>query len=148
MFLLTIVAVGAIIGLYGALAYGGPLFGEYAWVLALLSMALFIWAAVSRRPSWGNRLLGSPVLGFIGRISYSMYLYHLPLLLLFNKYASSALVEFAFPCYFVIVVGLSAISFRYVEQPFIRGKAAQSVNRHVSAENPRNAPTEAGRGPN
>ena len=85
-------------------------------------MAIFIWAAVSRNPTWGSRLLGVPVLGFIGRVSYSMYLYHLPLLLLLNKYAPAALGGLAFPCYFAIVVGVAAITFRYVEQPFMRSE--------------------------
>jgi len=118
-------AAGALVGLYAVLAGSAPLLGEHAWVLFPLSMALFIWAAVSRHPAWGSRLLGLPVLGFIGRVSYSMYLYHLPLLLLFNKYAQASLGGLAFPCYFAIVIGVAAISFRYVEQPFMRSKHAR-----------------------
>lgn len=120
-------ATGALVGLYIALAEGEPLFGEHVWILFPLAMAIFIWAAVSRHPAWGSKLLGLPVLAFIGRVSYSMYLYHLPLLLLFNKYAPAELGGLAFPCYFAMVIGVGAISFRYVEQPFMRSKSARKA---------------------
>jgi peptidoglycan/LPS O-acetylase OafA/YrhL len=41
----------------------------------------------SRVGSLGEFLLGNLPLRFVGRISYSIYLYHLPLLLLWNKFA-------------------------------------------------------------
>ena len=116
------IAAAALAGLYAVLARGTPQFGEHAWILPPLAMAIFMWAAVSRNPTWGRKLLGAPGLGFVGRISYSIYLYHLPLILVFNKYAPAALGGLAFPCYFAIVVGIATISFRYVEQPFMRTK--------------------------
>jgi peptidoglycan/LPS O-acetylase OafA/YrhL len=61
--------------------------GEEAWSLITVAMAAMIWAAVSKRPAWGSEFLGVRPLAFVGRISYSMYPYHLPLLLLFNQYA-------------------------------------------------------------
>lgn len=115
------VAAIALVGLYRVLA-DRSLLGEHGWILIPACMALFIWAAVSRRPRWGNWVLGLPPITWLGRISYSMYLYHLPLLLLFNRYAPASLGEFAFPAYFAVVVGVSALSFRYVEQPFILGQ--------------------------
>jgi peptidoglycan/LPS O-acetylase OafA/YrhL len=78
-----------------------------------------MWGAVSKRPAWGSKLLGLRPLAFVGRISYSMYLYHLPLLLLFNKYAPS-LGWLAFPCYFTLLAGVSALSFRLIERPFMQ----------------------------
>jgi peptidoglycan/LPS O-acetylase OafA/YrhL len=49
-----------------------------------------------------------------------MYLYHLPLLLLFNTYAPAALGGFAFPCYFGIIVATATASFHFIERPFMR----------------------------
>ena len=88
-----------------------------------------------------------PLLAFIGRVSYSMYLYHLPLLLLLNKYAPAALGGLAFPCYLATVVGVAAISFRYVEQPFMRGKHARLAEKRVPGQNQHSGPM-GPRGPN
>ena len=137
--MLGALAVGALASLYAALAGGAAFFGEHAGFVFPILMAIFIWAAVSRNPAWGGRLLGMPPLAFIGRVSYSMYLYHLPLLLLFNKYMPGGLDGFAFPCYFAIVVGVGMISFRYVEQPFMGPKRArQSSATNLQKSSPTN----------
>jgi peptidoglycan/LPS O-acetylase OafA/YrhL len=140
-------AVGALAGLYATLARGAPLFGEHSWLLFPVLMAIFTWAAVSRNPGWSGSLLGTPVLAFIGRVSYSMYLYHLPLLLLLNKYAPATLGGLAFPCYFVVVVSVAALSFRYVEQPFMGGNRARRTEERDSGRSKHAGATEADRGP-
>ena len=108
------------LALYAVLAGHASWLGEQAWVLIPLAMAATVWAAVSQRPAWGSKLLGLAPLAFIGRVSYSMYLYHLPVLLLFNKYVPAALGGFAFPCYFAVIIAISTLSFRYIELPFMR----------------------------
>jgi peptidoglycan/LPS O-acetylase OafA/YrhL len=125
--LLGLLAACALLGLYAVLAGHAAWLGEHAWVLIPAAMATAIWAAVSRRPVWGSKLLGVPPLAFIGRISYSMYLYHLPLLLLFDKYAPS-LASFAFPSYFGLLFVVSASSFQLVERPFMR-LSGRSISR-------------------
>lgn len=117
---LGLLAACAIFGLYAVLAGNAARMGEHAWALIPVLMATTLWAAVSEHPRWGDRLLGFRPLAFVGRVSYSMYLYHLPLLLLFNKYAPITLGRFAFPCYFGLILALSTVSFRYVELPFMR----------------------------
>jgi peptidoglycan/LPS O-acetylase OafA/YrhL len=72
-------------------------------------------------PAMRKKAIGFAPLTYMGRISYSMYLYHLPLLLLFNKYAPAALAGLAFPCYFAAVAAASTASFHFVEWPFMRG---------------------------
>jgi peptidoglycan/LPS O-acetylase OafA/YrhL len=117
--LLGLLAVSILLGLYAVLAGYAAWLGEHAWILIPVAMATVIWAAVSRRPIWGSKLLGTAPLAFIGRISYSMYLYHLPLLLLFNNYAPP-LAGFAFPSYFGLLLVLSTLSFYLIERPFMR----------------------------
>lgn len=119
--LLGILAAGALLGLYAVLAGHAAWLGEQARALLPILMATVLWAAVSKRPPWGEKLLGFAPLTYVGRISYSMYLYHLPVLLLFNKYAPAALAGLAFPCYFAAVVATSTASFRCIEWPFMRG---------------------------
>ncbi|ESQ83580.1 hypothetical protein AEAC466_12965 [Asticcacaulis sp. AC466] len=69
---------------------------------------------------WGNRLISAPPLVWSGDISYSLYLWHWPMLvfarLLFGEslWPSLAAVALAF--------GLAVLSWRYIEQPFLAGR--------------------------
>ena len=134
--LLGLLAGGAVLALYAVLAGYASWFGEQTWILIPVAMTAAIWAAVSQHPRWGNKLLGLAPLAFIGRISYSMYLYHLPVLLLFNKYAPAALGGLAFPCYFALIIVIATSSFRYIELPFMRQRSPgrSSVAVHVAPQ--------------
>jgi peptidoglycan/LPS O-acetylase OafA/YrhL len=117
--ILACIALCALLGLYAVLAGVASWLGEQLWVVIPVTMATAIWAAISRRPAWGQRVLSVFPLKFVGRISYSMYLYHLPVLYLFDKY-SPPLAGLAFPGYFALIVGVSTLSFYAVERPFMR----------------------------
>jgi peptidoglycan/LPS O-acetylase OafA/YrhL len=132
--MLGVVALGAPVALYAIFSGAVPWLGEQIWVVIPLTMAAAIWAAISRRPAWGQRLLSLSPLTFVGRISYSMYLYHLPVLYLFNKYAPTALTGFTFPCYCAVIVATSMVSFHFIERPFMRS------SRPVRAFTPAPAP--------
>jgi peptidoglycan/LPS O-acetylase OafA/YrhL len=116
-------AVGA---LYVLLYIGFPVQGDKTWFAVPALMAIAMWAAVSRRPPWAKRVLGTVSLAFVGRISYSMYLYHLPVLLLFDKYVGAGIGFAAFPIYFAAILAVSMLSFRYVERqgPLLPGATA------------------------
>jgi peptidoglycan/LPS O-acetylase OafA/YrhL len=62
-------------------------------------------------------LLGRGPLAFVGRISYSAYLYHLPLLYLWNRFAPFP-AALSLPLYLVAVLGAAWISWRLIEQRF------------------------------
>jgi peptidoglycan/LPS O-acetylase OafA/YrhL len=66
-------------------APGGWIFGNATWILALACLAL-LFPPASRACRGRSRGRGRP-LAFTGRVSYSIYLYHLPLLLMVNEYA-------------------------------------------------------------
>jgi len=125
--MLAVLASGSLVGLYTVLVTGAPVFGAHMWVVLPVLMAIFIWAAVSRNPDWGRVFLGGAALGFIGRISYWVYLYHLPFLLLLNKYSRSSLDGLTFPVYFIAVVVVGWVSFRWVERRFMRGELQQHI---------------------
>jgi len=118
--ILALVAAAALLILYAVLSGRATWSGEFAWTLILASMAIAMWAAVSRRPNWSDKVLGTKPLAFVGRISYSMYLYHLPAVFLFNRYASPAMGWLAFPAYFAAMLLVSALSFHFIERPFMR----------------------------
>lgn len=63
--------------------------------------------------------LGRGPLAFMGRISYSAYLWHLPLLLLMQARIGVAGAAF-FPLYVGCVCAVGWLSWRFVERPFMR----------------------------
>lgn len=99
-----------------------------------LGAALIVWP--SRLRSVAARALGVAPAAFGGRISYSMYLWHWPLLVFFRVYANGAAptaVEAA--VLFAATLVLSVLSWWLVEQPFRRrrGKEAVTVGVGVAA---------------
>lgn len=83
--------------------------------------ALFIlWAGEEGRQTLAGRVLAAPPLVFVGLISYSLYLWHWPVLvflrLVEGPHPGAAMVAGAV----ALAVGLAALSWRFVEAPFRR----------------------------
>lgn len=82
------------------------------------------WLERPARPTPFSRvarlILGRGPLAFAGRVSYSAYLYHLPLLLLWNRFAPLP-GGLSLPLYLAALFLLSSLSWRYVEQRFHPG---------------------------
>jgi peptidoglycan/LPS O-acetylase OafA/YrhL len=94
------------------------------WILTVPLFGIAMFAVVSRGGAPARLLLGKGPLSFVGRISYSMYLYHLPLLLVWNRYATFRESWWSFPAYLLCVVLVSWLSYRFVESPFLRKASA------------------------
>lgn len=95
----------------------------FPWVApAVLGAVLVVWA----RAEVGTRsLLGNRVSRWIGDISYSLYLWHLPVYVFaISIFGTTPLVAILS---LVVMVGLAALSYRFVEQPFIRRKRAHQL---------------------
>ena len=84
--------LGAVALLYGGAAPGGPL-----------------------------RLLAAAPLRFLGKISYSLYLWHWPLLVLPLMFLERALTGVEVAASVAVAIGVSWLSWRFVEQPFRYG---------------------------
>ena len=69
------------------------------------------------KDGWGNKLISAPPLVWTGDISYSLYLWHWPLLV----FARIVLGEAWWIALAVVIAafGLAALSRRYIEQPFL-----------------------------
>ena len=69
------------------------------------------------------RFLASRPLVFIGKISYSTYLYHLPMIVLWKHYAGASKIPSGYHLLFIMItLALSWLSWRYIEQPCRRAK--------------------------
>jgi peptidoglycan/LPS O-acetylase OafA/YrhL len=82
-----------------------------------------------------NQALSLPPLRFIGKISYSLYLWHWPLLVFVTRYtaygsAPGLLLKCAL---FLTSIGIAYVSWRWIEQPFRHGQraAAPAVSRRA-----------------
>ncbi|MGC0370652.1 peptidoglycan/LPS O-acetylase OafA/YrhL [Microbacterium sp. SLBN-111] len=68
-------------------------------------------------------VLSNPVTQYVGRISYSLYLWHFPLIVFAHSlFGNSALVNIVS---FGFMLAVSAASYRWIEQPFQRTRATR-----------------------
>lgn len=86
---------------------------------ACLATAFLIWLEDSKI----NKILGNKSLAFVGKISYSLYLWHWPILALYRYYQNRydlTIIEVA--VLFVVMMILSIMSYYWVEEPFRKTK--------------------------
>ena len=118
--LLDIAALAAVALLEWVLAIDGDIAGSLTWALPTIALAAILyWGAA--RGGWTQRFLARGPIAFMGRISYSAYLYHLPLLLVMNKFVGTAGPAVILPAYLTLVIAVSWLSWRLVETPLLHG---------------------------
>lgn len=97
---------------------GGQLVGTILTVLVIYT--------VSGRKTWLSRFLSHPVLKWIGDRSYSIYLWHYPIILLISKGIKASwwitLIEL------VLSVALAELSYRFIETPIRHGIIGEYLN--------------------
>ena len=97
---------------------GGQFVGTILTVLVIYT--------VSGRKTWLSRFLSHPVLKWIGDRSYSIYLWHYPIILLISKgikaYWWITLIEL------VLSVALAELSYRFIETPIRHGIIGEYLN--------------------
>ncbi len=106
-------------------------FPGIAALLPVVSTALVILADV-RPGSLSHRLLSARPMVFFGHISYSLYLFHWPLVVFAGLHFGRSLSAWEKGLVFLGAVLLSVLSWKYVEQPFRarRGDDAWSRTRN------------------
>jgi peptidoglycan/LPS O-acetylase OafA/YrhL len=111
--------------------------------LALIFAAIVLPAAEGARPSSAVRFLETPALVATGVVSYSIFLWHLPVIVWLNTHGltfggwGGLLVNALIVA--VVVGALSALSYHFVERPALRYKRSMRVSQQ--------APTAAGARP-
>jgi peptidoglycan/LPS O-acetylase OafA/YrhL len=107
----------------------GPGFPGFNALAPCLGAALFIWSGIgvpTQERSWYSPLATAR---FVGQISYSLYLWHWPLFTFARFSKSSLVLETSDKIgLFALTLGLSYLSWRFVEQPF-RGKSLAPTRR-------------------
>ena len=97
---------------------GGQFFGTILTVLMVY--------AVLGRKTWLSRFLSNPVLKWMGDRSYSIYLWHYPIILLISKGIKASwwitLIEI------VLSVVLAELSYRFIETPIRHGIIGEYLN--------------------
>ena len=110
--------------------------GELDWLLPAVALAMLLAAAALGRGAIARRALGGDPLAFVGRVSYSAYLYHLPLLLVLRRHAAFDGLGFA-AAYLVLVLAAAWASWRWVERPFLGPAPPRFLTRDMHAAAPR-----------
>jgi peptidoglycan/LPS O-acetylase OafA/YrhL len=86
-------------------------------------------AAIVSWPSlWLSKVAASWPLSSVGQVSYSAYLYHLPVLLLFNAFLPSVTGWFAPILWVAIVLLVSAASYQFVELRYLTPGVSQGAS--------------------
>lgn len=115
--LVGLAGLGAFAALALLLASGKAPWGRFTWVITTLSLGALLFAAAAGRGVIARRFLGRGPLAFVGRVSYSSYLYHLPLLLIWHRAVEVGALSL--PLYLALVVFVAWLSWRFVEQSFL-----------------------------
>jgi len=99
---------------------GGAHLGVAGSWLATLGCFALVMLALTCGGRWPVRVFAVTPLLAVGRVSYSAYLYHLPLLLLWNRFHVLDGSALSFPVYLVTLLAAASLSYRYIEAPFMR----------------------------
>lgn len=90
----------------------------FPWVApAVLGSMLIVWAAA---PAERTSVLGNPVSQWLGNISYSLYLWHFPVLIFGKSLIGQS--AWALVALIAIMLVLSHLSSRFVERPIMSGR--------------------------
>jgi len=84
---------------------------------SLLGAALAIWAGAPQSSAFG-KVIASPPVNFLGRISYSLYLWHWPLIVLYGYYIVREPTPIELTGVAAVSVLFAYFSWACVEQPF------------------------------
>jgi len=117
--LLNIAATCALAVLYWSIAIDGRTLGDLHWIVAPACLGVLLFRAVTTEWEPARRVLSGGPLAFAGRVSYSAYLYHLPLLLVWNARVAPQPSWASLPLYFGALGAISWLSWRFIEQPFL-----------------------------
>jgi peptidoglycan/LPS O-acetylase OafA/YrhL len=130
-FLNLISGTGLLFILTTALTIGAGFDGNPLWALVpTFGAALIIWAGLHHQTFAIARILSTPLLVFIGRLSFSLYLWHWPVIVFF-KLNSINLEPEDIVLALLVTFLLSWWSYRFIESPFRKHKLLNTTKRSL-----------------
>jgi len=111
-------------------------FPGFAALLPCFGTTLIIYAGSQSQISWVNHLLQNRLLVFIGLISYSLYLWHWPVLVLYRSPNWMAYDLPIIPVWLLLgfILLISYASWRWIEQPFRKASKQASKQKSIRME--------------
>ena len=114
---LAVIGVAAAVTSFGVLASSTPFPGVAAW-WPTLATALALWAGGADPDGVVHRVLGVRPVQWLGGVSYSVYLWHWPLIVLANPYDKpTELLSFHTAWLVAATLALGWLTWRFVEEP-------------------------------
>ena len=119
--------VGLALGSLAALAAlamflgGRATWGEHTWIVTTACLAMLLYGAARGDGPVAGWLMARGALAFAGKVSYSGYLYHLPLLLVAIELWPGA-APGLLPGYLAVAIAAAWVSWRCVEQRYVRDR--------------------------
>jgi len=124
--LLSLAGLGLVIGAFFLLDAESKFPGINA-AYPVVGAALLVWP--KNRATWVGSLLSLRPLVFIGKISFSLYLYHWPLLVFYRLYGTGEPPETTAALVLVLASFILAVlSWRFIEQPFRKRRGGMGAN--------------------
>ncbi len=108
-------------GVDGGSSGYAPLFQGGFLLVGLASIAI-IAAAVHPHTLLARRVLGNPLLVYVGQRSYGLYLFHWPIFQFYRQFAGRALNAIEFALLFTLALVFTEVSYRFVEMPVRTGR--------------------------
>ncbi len=116
-------AAGLALVLYAAIFYQNADFPGLKAAIPCLGAALFLYAA-QQGPGLAHKILSARAFVFTGLVSYSLYLWHWPIVAYYKSYFSTELTLTVQIQMLILSFVLAYISWRWIEQPFRQMRVA------------------------
>jgi peptidoglycan/LPS O-acetylase OafA/YrhL len=123
----SLAAAAALMALWAVVAVLAPRAPWGVRPLAAALLAALLYLAASSRAALTQRVLGRGPLVAVGLVSYSAYLYHLPLLALWGALVAVHPAALALAAYAVVLALVSWTSWRFVERPYLAGSGTPGL---------------------
>ena len=98
------------------------LFYAFALPLSTVVVAVLLVQLIFQADAPGYRWLEHPLFRFLGRISYSLYLYHVVVITAIEHLFPHLRLRWAYPLMWMGSFAAAYLSYRFIEQPFLRLK--------------------------
>jgi len=123
--IISVKKVNTGLGLLGVLMIGYSIinytestpFPGLSAMIPVLGTAFIIYSGMASKSLIGRALSISPLV-FIGKISYSLYLWHWPLIIFAKYYLIRPMTSAELFIVFLVILAVSTLSWRFIETPF------------------------------